>query len=52
MSGLRVNLSKSVVSPIGDVLELQHVAKFFGFDYLPSSYLGLPLGANFQSKAA
>lgn len=32
--------------------ELQSVSHFFGgvVEYLPSSYLGLPLGANYNSK--
>jgi len=52
MFDLRVNFSKSVLIPIGEVPELQHLAQFFGYgiDYLPSSYLGQPLGANFMSK--
>jgi len=52
MAGLRVNLAKSVLPPIGEVPELHHLAYFFGceVDYLPSSYLAPPLGANFKSK--
>ena len=53
MSGLRVNLAKSVIIPIGEVPNVNALAQFFGckVDYLPSSYLGLPLGASYKSKA-
>jgi len=52
MSGLRVNFSKNVLIPIGEVPQFQHMAHFFGcrIDYLLLSYLGLPLGVNFESK--
>ena len=52
MSGLKINLSKSVIIPVGEVPELDNLAQFFGcgVDSLPSSYLGLPLGASFKSK--
>jgi len=45
-------MSKSVLIPIGEVPELDNLAQFFGcgVDSLPSSYLGLPLGASFKSK--
>ena len=51
MFGLRVNFSKSFHIPIGKVPEIEHLGDFFGcrIDYLPSSYLGHPLGANFKS---
>ena len=53
MSGLKVNISKSVLIPVREVPELNSLAQFFGcgVDFLPSSYLGLPLGATFKSKA-
>jgi len=53
MSGLKINLSKSVLILVGEVPELNYLAQFFGcgVDSLPSSYLGLPLGASFKSKA-
>jgi len=52
MSGLKVNLNKSVIIPIGEVPNVA-LAQFFGckVDYLPSSYLGLPLGTSYKSKA-
>ena len=50
---LRVDLSKSVLISIGEVLHILDLAKFFGCEvnYLPSSYLGLPLAAPFKCKA-
>jgi len=53
MSGLRVNLSKSAIIPIGEVPNVNVLAHFFGYgvDYLPSSYLVLPLGTSYKSKA-
>ena len=52
MSGLKINLSKSVHIPVGEVPKLNNLAQFFGcvIDSLPSSYFGLPLGASFKSK--
>jgi len=51
MSGLRVNLSKRALIPVGDVPNVHVLARFFGcgVDYPPSSYLGLPLGAPYKS---
>jgi len=51
MSELKINLSTSILIPIGEVLEL-NLAHFFGcgVDFLPSPYLGLPLGASYNSK--
>ena len=50
MSGLRVNLSKSALIPVGDVPNVHVLARFLGckVDHLPS-YLGLPLGAPYKS---
>jgi len=52
LSGLKVNLAKTVIIPIGEVPDLHQLAHFFGcgFDSLPSTYLGLPLGAPYKSK--
>ena len=51
--GLKVNLAKSVLIPIGEVPNLYQLAQFFGcgIDVLPSTYLGLPLGASFNCKS-
>ena len=45
-------MSKSVLIPVGEVPEINFLAQFFGcgVDSLPSSNLGLPLGASFKSK--
>jgi len=50
---LKVNSSKSFLFPISEVPHILDPAEFcgFGVDYLPSSYLGLPLGAPFKCKA-
>ena len=52
LSGLKVNLAKSAIIPIGEVLDLHQLAHFFGcgVDSLPSTYLGLPHGAPYKSK--
>jgi len=51
MSRLKVNLSKSSLIPIGEVLNIHLLACFFGCEVsaLRSTYLGLPLGASFKS---
>ena len=51
--GLTVNLVKSVLIPIGEVPDLHVLVHFFGcrIDFLPSSYLSLPLGAPYKCKA-
>ena len=53
VSSLRVNLSKSSILPVGQVDNLQLLAGVLGcsIDSLPSSYLGLPLGAKFKDKS-
>jgi len=53
MSGLKINLSKSVLVPTGEVPELNHLAHFFccGVDYLHLSYLDLALWATYKCKA-
>jgi len=45
--------SKSSILPVGQVDNLQMLAGVLGcsIDYLPSSYLGLPLGAKFKDKS-
>ena len=52
VSGLRVNLSKSFILPIGQVDNIQLLVGVLGCstDSLPSSYLGLPLGAKFKDE--
>lgn len=52
-SGLRVNVEKSEIIPVGNVENIDALTTFFGCRTacLPSSYLGLPLGAKYKSKA-
>ena len=52
MSGLKINLAKSALIPIGEVPDLPQLAHFFGcrIDSLPSTYLGIPLGDSYKSK--
>jgi len=52
MLGLKVNLSKSSLMLIGEFPNIQYLASFFGcwVKALPSTYLGLPCGASFESK--
>jgi len=53
VSGLRVNLAKSVILLVGQVNNILLLAGLLGckIDSFPSSYLGLPLGAKFKEKA-
>ena len=46
-SGLRINLAKSEIIPVGEVKEIEELAVELGcrVGSLPSQYLGLPLGA-------
>ena len=46
-SGLRINLAKSEIIPVGEVVEVEELAVELGcrVGTLPSQYLGLPLGA-------
>ena len=51
MSGLKINLSKSEIIPIGPVNNLVELASELGCNIgsLPMSYLGLPLGAKHKA---
>ena len=51
MLGLRINLEKSELIPVGRVENIDDLALDFGcrLGSLPSTYLGLPLGAPFKS---
>ena len=53
ISGLRINLDKSEILPVGKVENLEALALEFGCKVgrLPTSYLGLPLGAQHKSVA-
>ncbi|RVW46326.1 LINE-1 reverse transcriptase-like [Vitis vinifera] len=50
-SGLRINLAKSVLIPIGEVEEIEEMAVELGCKVgaLPSVYLGLPLGVHHKA---
>ena len=51
ISGLRIKLEKSELIPVGRVENIDDLALDFGcrVDSLPSTYLGLPLGAPFKT---
>ena len=51
LSGLKVNMEKSELIPIGRVENVGELADEFGYKVgnLPSTYLGMPLGAPFKS---
>uniref|UniRef100_A0A2N9EFE5 Reverse transcriptase domain-containing protein n=1 Tax=Fagus sylvatica TaxID=28930 RepID=A0A2N9EFE5_FAGSY len=53
VSGLKINLCKSEMVPVGCVPDLENLAGIMGCKtaQLPMNYLGLPLGAKFKSKA-
>ena len=53
LSGLRINLDKSEILPVGRVENLELLALEVGCKVgrLPTSYLGIPLGANHKSVA-
>ena len=54
MSGLKANLEKSELIPVGRVENVEELANDFGYKVgnLPSTYLGMPLGALFKSVGA
>ena len=49
ISGLKINLFKSKLVPVGDVPNVDELARILGcrVSALPLTYLGLPLGASF-----
>jgi hypothetical protein len=51
VSGLRINLGKSELVPIGEVKDVESLAHILGcrIGSLPMTYLGMPLGASFKS---
>ena len=51
--GLRINLAKSAILPVGQVDNIQLLAGVLGctVDSFPTYYLGLPLGAKFKDKS-
>jgi hypothetical protein len=53
VAGLKVNLSKSILIPVGHVENVGQLAGLLGcgFGEVPLKYLGLPLGASFKLKS-
>ena len=53
ISGLKVNLAKSELVPMGDVPFIEDLAGILGCktSCLSMNYLGLPLGAKFKAKS-
>ena len=54
VSGLKVNLAKSILVPVGEVSNVGALAEVLGCEVgtLPIPYLGLPLGSRFKDKAS
>ena len=54
VSGLKVNLDKSILVPMDEVSNVGALAEVLGceVDSLPIPYLGLPLGSRFKDKAS
>ena len=52
VSGLKINLGKSELVPVGVVHNIDLLLNVLGYKQgsLPMKYLGLPLGANFKDK--
>uniref|UniRef100_A0A2N9HSR5 Reverse transcriptase domain-containing protein n=1 Tax=Fagus sylvatica TaxID=28930 RepID=A0A2N9HSR5_FAGSY len=52
VSGLRINLGKSEIVPVGPVADVENLVQVLGgrVGSLPMKYLGLPLGARYKSK--
>jgi hypothetical protein len=52
VSGLKVNLAKSILLPVGEVSNIGQLAEVLGCEVgsLPTPYLGLPLGSRFKEK--
>ena len=52
ISGLKINLEKTEIILIGGVANVEDLALVLGYRIrnLPTSYLGLPLGAPFNSS--
>jgi hypothetical protein len=52
VSGLKVNLAKSLLVPVGEVSNIGVLAEFMGCEVgsLPITYLGMPLGAGSKTR--
>ena len=53
VSRLKINLSKSVIVPIGEVGDVEGLSSILGckVDSMPFSYSGLPLGAHYKDSS-
>jgi hypothetical protein len=53
VSGLKINLSKSKLVPVGNVGDIEGLACILGCRVasLPMKYLGLPLGASYKATS-
>ena len=53
VSGLKVNLAKWILVPVGEVSDIGVLAEILGCEvgFFPITYLGMPLGARFKDKA-
>jgi hypothetical protein len=53
ISGLKINLGKSELVPVGDVTNVNELVGILGcrVSALPLTYLGLPLGVSFKNKS-
>ena len=53
MTGLKVNVQKSEIVPIGEIDDVHALAEILGcrVGTLPISYLGMPLGASHNSPS-
>ena len=53
VSGLKINLGKSELVPVGEVPNMLELVEILGcrVSSLPLKYLGLPLGASFKDKS-
>ena len=53
VSGLKINLSKSVIVPIGEVEDVEGLSRILGcgVESLPLRNLGLPLGASYRDPS-
>ena len=50
ISGLKINLSKSNIVPLGEVGDMEGLSRILGCGVgsMPFTYLGLPLGAHYK----
>jgi hypothetical protein len=51
--GLKINLSKSIIVPIGEVGDVEGLSRILGcgVESMPFTYFGLPLGAHYKDPS-